>query len=187
MFVLRRFVLMLMSSLLLNVAAADDPRGGQFKIIATQQKKPQPGTIRFKNGLLLSGMCSKETLLNPDAPGTELELRMVDQRARQIFASNRQADVPVVDQSQWPVLTFDIPQKSVSHDALPQGFPVIGPFDANGIAQGVIRLPNGDEEKISVGIVSVNELYAEVRSLTHRWNYAISIDAIPGDKLVSIL
>lgn len=187
MFVRRRFVLILLSSFLLNVGAADDPRGGQLKILATQQKKPQPGTVRFKNSLLLSGMCSKETQLNPDTPGTELELRMVDQRARQIFASNRQADVPVVDQTQWPVLTFDIPQKSVSHHALPQGFPVIGPFDANGIAQGVIRLPNGDEEKISVGIVSVNELYAEVRSLTHRWNYAISFDAIPADKLVSIL
>ncbi len=185
MFVFRRFVLILLSALLLNFSAADDLRG-QLKIIATQQKKPQPGTIRFKNGLLLSGMCSKETLLNPDALGTELELRMVDQRARQIFASNRQTDMPVVDQTQWPI-TFTIPQKSVSHDALPQGFPQIGPFDASGIASGIIRLPNGDEEKISVGIVSVNALYAEVRSLTHRWNYAISIDAIPGDKLVSIL
>ena len=184
----QRIALILLSSMLLNFAAADDPgAGGQLNIIATQQKKPQPGTTRFKNGLVLSGMCSKESLLNPDAPGPELELRMVDQRARQIFASNRQTDVPVVDQTQWPVLTFTIPQKSVSHDALPQGFPQMGPFDANGVADGIIRLPNGEEEKISVGIVSVNEVYAEVRSLTHRWNYAISFDAIPGDTLVSML
>ena len=182
----QRIALILFSSLLVNSVNAADA-GGQLKIIATQQKKPQPGTIRFKNGLQLSGMCSKESLLNPDAPGTPLELRMVDQRARQIFSSNRQADVPVVDQTQWPVLTFTIPQKSVSHDALPKGFPQMGAFDANGIADGIIRLPDGEEEKISVGIVSVNELYAEVRSLTHRWNYAISFDAIPADKLVSIL
>jgi len=182
----QRIAVILLSALLLNSVDAADARG-QLKIIATQQKKPQPGTVRFKNGLQLSGMCSKESLLNPDAPGTPLELRMVDQRARQIFSSNRQADVPVVDQTQWPVLTFTIPQKSVTHDALPKGFPQMGAFDANGIADGIIRLPDGEEQKISVGIVSVNELYAEVRSLTHRWNYAISFDAIPADKLVSIL
>ena len=182
----QRIAMILLSALLLKFTVATDV-GGQLKIIATQQKKPLPGTVRFKNGLQLSGMCSKESLLNPDAPGTPLELRMVDQRARQIFSSNRQADVPVVDQTQWPVLTFTIPQKPVSHDALPQGFPQMGPFDANGIADGIIRLPDGEEEKISVGIVSVNELYAEVRSLTHRWTYAISFDAIPSDKLVSIL
>ncbi len=185
MFKFQRIALILLSALLLNFADADDP-GGQLRIIATQQKKPLPGTVRFKNGLQLSGMCSRESLLHPEAPATPLELRMVDQRARQIFSSNRQADVPVVDQSQWPP-TFTIPQKSVSHDALPQGFPQMGPFQANGIADGMIRLPDGEEEKISVGIVSVNELYAEVRSLTHRWNYAISFDAIPRDKLVSIL
>ena len=111
----QRIGLILLSELLLNFSAGDVC--GQLQLIATQQKKPQPGTVQFKNGLQLSGMCSKEGLLNPDAPGMPLELRMVDQRARQIFSSNRQADVPVVDQTQWPVLTFAIPQKSVSHDA----------------------------------------------------------------------
>ncbi len=181
----QRIGLILLSELLLNFSAGDVC--GQLQLIATQQKKPQPGTVQFKNGLQLSGMCSKEGLLNPDAPGMPLELRMVDQRARQIFSSNRQADVPVVDQTQWPVLTFAIPQKSVSHDALPKGLPQMGAFDAHGIAHGIIRLPDGEEEKITVGIVSVNEMYAEVRSLTHRWNYAISFEAIPNDKLVSIL
>jgi pimeloyl-ACP methyl ester carboxylesterase len=180
-------LVLLLSQLLLNTTAADDPFGGRLRIISTQQKKPQPGTIRFKNGLLLSGMCSKEDQLNPDSPGTTLELRMVDQKSRQIFASNRQAEVPVVDLTQWPDLTFPIPQKAVSRDALPQGLPILGRFDDNGIATGVIPLPNGKEEKISVGIVSINELFAEVRSLTHRWNYAISFDAIPQDRLVSIL
>ncbi len=180
-------LVLLLSHPMLCPAAADDPVGGQLRILATQQKKPQPGTIRFKNGLLLSGMCSKENQLNPDSPGTSLELRMVDQKARQIFASNRQAEVPVVDLTQWPDLTFPIPQKAVARDALPQGLPILGRFDENGIATGIIPLPNGKEEKISVGIVSVNELFAEVRSLTHRWNYAISFDAIPQDKLVSIL
>lgn len=186
MFKFQRIALIVLSTLMLVLSAAAEA-DGQLKIIATQQKKPLPGTVRFKNGLQLSGMCSKESLLNPEVPASPLELRMVDQRARQIFSSNRQADVPVVDQTQWPVLTFTIPQKSVSHDALPHGFPQMGQFQANGIADGIIRLPDGEEEKISVGIVSVNELYAEVRSLTHRWNYAISFDAIPRDKLVSIL
>ena len=183
-----RIIKILLLPLLLNISAADDPAdGGRLKIMATQQKKPQPGTIRFKNGLLLSGMCSKESLLNPAAAGPQLELRMVDQRARQIFASNRQADAPVVDQTKWPVLTFSIPQKVQARDALPQGFPQMGAFDEKGVANGIIRLPNGKEEEISAGIISVNELYAEVRSLTHRWNYAIAFDAIPRDRLVSIL
>ncbi|MCA9010486.1 MAG: hypothetical protein KDB01_12105 [Planctomycetaceae bacterium] len=182
-------VILLLLPICRSAAAADDPvAAGQLRIIAQQHKKPQPGTIRFRNGLLLSGMCSaKESQFNPDARGTELELRMVDQKARQIFASNRQTDAPVVDLTQWPDLTFTIPQKPAARDALPQGIPLMSRFDGNGIANGVIALPNGDEEKISVGITAVNELFAEVRSLTHRWNYAIGFDAIPPDQLVSIL
>jgi len=184
----RRIAIVLLSSqMLLSSAAADEPVVGQLRLLSAQHKKPQPGTVKFNNGLLLSGMCSKESQLNPDVPGAGLELRMVDQKARQIFASNRQADAPVVDLTQWPDLTFDIPQKSTSRDALPQGIPILGRIDENGIATGIIPLPNGKEEKISVGIVSVNELFAEVRSLTHRWNYAIAFDAIPRDRLVRIL
>ena len=172
-----------------HFANADDPAagGGQLKILGTQQKKPQPGSIRYKSGLLLSGMCSNETQLNPEFPGTTLEMRMVDQGARQIFASNRQAEVPVIDEKQWPVLTFKIPQKNRSRSALPQGFPQMGPFDEIGVANGIIHLPSGKTEDISVGIISINEMFAEVRSLTHSWNYSVALDAIPRDKLVSIL
>lgn len=178
-----------LSGVLLPLAAADDPGagGGQLRIIAAGQKKPQPGSIRYKSGLLLSGMCSNETQLTTDYPGTPLELRMVDQGARQIFASNRQAEVPVIDEKQWPLLTFTIPQKTKSRSALPQGFPQMGPFDQNGVANGVIHLPNGKTEEITTGIVSINEMFAEVRSLTHSWNYTVALDAIPRNNLVSIL
>jgi len=182
-------LIFLMSQLLSGYfAAADEAAGGKLRILPPPpHNKPQPGTMKFKNGLLLSGMCSKEKQLNSDARGPELELRMVDQKSRQIFASNRQTEPPVVDLTQWPDLTFPIPQKVVSRDALPQGLPILGRFAENGIATGTIALPNGKEEKISVGIVSVNELFAEVKSLTHRWDYAIAFDAIPQDQLVSIL
>jgi pimeloyl-ACP methyl ester carboxylesterase len=187
---IQQISLILLSVLLVrSIAAYDQPTlPGQFRLIAVQKGTPQPGTIRYKNGLLLSGMCSKkETTLYPDLPDANLELRMVDQQARQVFASNRQAELPVVDKTQWPVLTFKIPQKSTAHDALPSGIVQMGPFDQNGIAEGTVTLPTGKEEKIRVGIISINEIFAEVRSLTHRWNYFISFDAIPGDKLVSIL
>ncbi|HRA86513.1 MAG TPA: alpha/beta hydrolase [Planctomycetaceae bacterium] len=189
MLTILRGVMLILSGMLLNTAIGDDPAagGGQLKIIGTHQKKPQPGSIRYKSGLVLSGLCSSETQLNPDFPGTALEMRMVDQGARQIFASNRQAEVPVIDESQWPVLTFTIPQKNKSRSALPQGFPVMGPFDGDGIANGIIHLPNGKSDDISVGIISINDMFAEVRSLTHSWNYAVGFDAIPRDKLVSIL
>lgn len=108
-------------------------------------------------------MCSaKESQFNPDARGTELELRMVDQKSRQIFASNRQTDAPVVDLTQWPDLTFTIPPE-VRRPRRIASNPLMSRFDGNGIANGVIALPNGDEEKISVGITAVNELFAEVR------------------------
>ncbi len=186
---IQQFSILLMFALLARPIAALDPPAvpGQFRLIAAQKGTPQPGTIRYKNGLLLSGMCSKESTLYPDLPDAKLELRMVDQQARQVFASNRQAELPVIDKTQWPVLTFKIPQKSTAHDALPAGIVQIGPFDSEGIAEGSVTLPNGTEEKIRVGIISINEMFAEVRSLTHRWNYSISFDAIPSDKLVSIL
>jgi len=181
-------IILLLALLAGSIAAYDQPAvPGQFRLIAVQKGTPQPGTIRYKNGLLLSGMCSKETTLYPDLPDAKLELRMIDQQARQVFASNRQAELPVIDKTQWPVLTFKIPQKSTAHDALPPGIVQIGPFDKDGIAEGSVALSNGKEEKIRVGIISINEMFAEVRSLTHRWNYSISFDAIPGDKLVSIL
>ena len=53
----QRIAMILLSALLLKFTVATDV-GGQLKIIATQQKKPLPGTVRFKNGLQLSGMCS---------------------------------------------------------------------------------------------------------------------------------
>ena len=97
-------------------------------------------------------------------------------------------NAPVVDLTQWPDLTFTIPQKVDFPGRIAAGNSAswAGSTETE-LPTGVIALPNGNEEKISVGIVSVNELFAEVRSLTHRWNYAISFDAIPQDQLVSIL
>lgn len=189
MSMIKQIAIVLLATLLMSpILSADDPAaGGQLRLIA-QKKGPQPGTIRFKNGLLLSGMCSKESTFYPELPGaTSLELRMVDQKSRQIYASNRQADLPVFDESQWPVLIFPIAQKSTSRATLPQGIIRMGPFDRLGVSEGTIQMAGGQEEKIQTGIISINEMYAEVRSLTHRWNYAISFDAIPGDALVGIV
>ena len=144
--------------------------------------KPQPGSVRLKNGLILSGMTSTASSLAPE--GVEvldqgLELRLIDQGARKLYVSNRRSEAPVINNLEWPVLTFSIPQKRVSRDILPRAIPDLGPFDSTGVATGTLRLTNGRVDEIKVAITSVNELYAEVTSLTHDWKYSIAFDAIP--------
>ncbi len=45
---------------------------------------------------------------------------------------------------------------------MPDGIPTLGAFDTQGISRGTLHRPNGRKDEIVVGIVAINELYAEV-------------------------
>ncbi len=146
------------------------------------REKPEPGSVRLKSGLILSGMISTASSLAPE--GVEvvdqgLNMRLIDQGARKVFVPIRRSETPVINKLEWPALTFSIPQKHGRRVPLPRAMPEIGPFDQNGVANGKLRMPNGRVDDIQVAITSINELFAEVTSLTHHWKYSIAFDAVP--------
>lgn len=157
--------------------------------------RPAPGSIRVDNGMIFSGMYSKATTLAPirrnggplDRPDQQLEMRLIDQKAREIYVSGRRAELPVANNLVWPNSVFVIPQKRVSRKVMPEGIPTLGLFDSEGLARGTLHRPNGRKDEIVVGIVAINELYAEVSCLTHDWSYCISFNSIPRQNLPAIL
>ena len=171
------------------------PPGAElFKILPPKQK-PQLGSVRLKNGLIYSGLVSKASTLSPvrnelnptDRPDQRLEMRLVDQKAREIYLPVRRSESPVLNNLVWPSQSYSISQKRIARKSMPAGIPQLGPIGSDGIAHGKIFLPNGKSDEIQVAIVSINELYAEVQGLTHDWKYAIAFDAIPREHLLGIL
>jgi pimeloyl-ACP methyl ester carboxylesterase len=157
--------------------------------------RPAPGSIRVDSGMIFSGMYSKATTLAPirrdggplDRPDQQLEMRLIDQKAREIYVSGRRAEPPVANNLVWPNSVFVIPQKRISRKVMPEGIPTLGQFDSEGLSRGTLHRSNGRKDEIVVGIVAINELYAEVSCLTHDWSYCISFDSIPRQHLPAIL
>lgn len=174
---------------------ADEPKAVIKEIPLPPPDRPAPGSIRVENGMIFSGMYSKATTLAPirrgggplDRPDQQLEMRLIDQKAREIYISGRRAEPPVANNLVWPNSIFVIPQKRISRKVMPEGIPTLGPFDTEGISRGTLHRPNGRKDEIVVGIVAINELYAEVSCLTHDWSYSISFDSIPRQHLPKIL
>ena len=177
------------------VHAVDEPKAVIKEIPLPPPDRPAPGSIRVENGMIFSGMYSKATTLAPirrgggplDRPDQQLEMRLIDQKAREIYVSGRRAEPPVANNLVWPNSVFVIPQKRISRKVMPEGIPTLGPFDSNGVSRGTLHRPNGRKDEIVVGIVAVNELYAEVSCLTHDWSYSITFDSIPRQHLPDIL
>jgi len=174
---------------------AQAPQAAIVKIVPPLRQKPQAGSVLLRNGLIYSGMCSRATTLAPvrfnlgpsERFDQQLEMRLVDQKAREIYLPVRRSESPSMDNLVWPNLTFSIRQKRIDRKALPAGIPDLGPFDSKGIARGKLHRANGKVEDIQTGIVAINELYAEVLCLTHDWSYCVAFDAIPRNQLESIL
>ncbi len=174
---------------------SDPPKAVIKEIPLPPPDRPAPGSIRVDNGMIFSGMYSKATTLAPirrgggplDRPDQQLEMRLIDQKAREIYVSGRRAEPPVANNLVWPNSVFAIPQKRISRKVMPEGIPTLGAFDAEGISRGTLHRPNGRKDDIVVGIVAMNELYAEVSCLTHDWSYCISFDSIPRQHLKDIL
>ena len=177
------------------VHAVDEPKAVLKEIPLPPPDRPAPGSIRVENGMIFSGMYSRATTLAPirrgggplDRPDQQLEMRLIDQKAREIYVSGRRAEPPVANNLVWPNSVFVIPQKRISRKLMPEGIPTLGPFDSNGVSRGTLHRPNGRKDEIVVGIVAVNELYAEVSCLTHDWSYSITFDSIPRQHLPDIL
>lgn len=173
----------------IRAAAADEPAvNAGLRLMQPPREKPQPGSVRLKNsGLIYSGMCSSQSSLAPEGTDVDqrLELRMIDQGARRVYVSNRTGDAPVVNPLDWPSLTFEIKRRRQGRKPLPKGHRIVGAFDASGQARGEIVLVSGEREEFVVAITKINEVAAEVTSLTHDLTYSVAIDAIPRMHLVS--
>lgn len=173
----------------------DPPKAVIKEIPLPPPDRPAPGSVRVDNGMIFSGMYSKATTLAPirrgggplDRPDQQLEMRLIDQKARRIYVSGRRAEPPVANNLVWPNSVFAIPQKRIARKVMPEGIPTLGAFDTQGISRGTLHRPNGRKDEIVVGIVAINELYAEVSCLTHDWSYCISFDSIPRQHLPEIL
>lgn len=152
---------------------------------SADNEKPKPGSVRLQNGLILRGMCSAESsFVDDEAADQRLELRLIDQGFRRIYVSTRRSEPPVENPGDWPALDFPIAQRrSGSRRSVPGiiGIPKFSGFDPQGRGTVTLRLPQGREEVIQVGITQINELYAEVQGLSHDWKYSVALKSLPAN------
>ncbi|MBL8818803.1 MAG: hypothetical protein JNL58_22430 [Planctomyces sp.] len=146
---------------------------------------PVAGAVQSNSGIIFRGMCSRETTLSPDGRDERIEVRKIDQGFRHVYIASQNSNPVVINPQDWPNQSFRIRQKAVSRKPIPDiiGVPDISDFDENGIATVRLRLAQGREEEITVAITQVNELFADVTSLTHNWQYRIPLSAIPQNRM----
>ena len=175
--------------------AVDEQPKGEVRILPLDREKPQAGTVRLNNGLILSGMCSSETTLAPlpssrrvvDKTDQKLSLQLIHQGSREVYVPARRSEAPVPDVNAWPALSFRIPRKRIRRDTRPPILPALEPFNDSGLTRGSVLRPNGESQEIQAGIVGINELFAEAQSLTHDWSFPVSLETIPRQNLVPML
>jgi pimeloyl-ACP methyl ester carboxylesterase len=150
------------------------------KCYAQRKDEPVPGAVQFSNGMILRGMCSSVKTVD-DAFQQRLELRMIDQGYRQVYVSIRHSESPVVNPNDWPNLSFTIPHRRTGARPMAEviGAPHSTPFDSKGVSTIKLRMPGNRIEEIKVGVSKINELFADVRGLTHDWNYRVSLRTFP--------
>jgi pimeloyl-ACP methyl ester carboxylesterase len=180
-----------------HIAAADEPAPapGEIRILPVEREKPQAATVRLRNGLSLSGMVSPATTLAPlpasgrsvDRIEQKLLMRLIHQGSREIYVPTRRTDPPVPDVNAWPAQSFAIPRTKQRRDVRPPILPQLSTFDELGIARGKTIRTNGESRDVTAAVTAINELYAVVTSSTHDWEYAVQLDAIPRQHLLSIL
>ncbi|MFM7058576.1 MAG: hypothetical protein ACKO2P_16805 [Planctomycetota bacterium] len=176
---------------------ADEPDQppGEIRILPVEREKPQAASVRLRNGLILNGMVSPATSLAPlpasgravDRIEQKLLMRLIYQGSREIYVPTRRTDPPVPDVNAWPAQSFSIPRTRQRRDVRPLLLPQLSTFDELGIARGKTTRANGESRDIMAAVTSINELYAVVTSSTHDWEYAVQLDAIPRQHLLSLL
>ena len=152
--------------------------------MAAPPSNPEPGAVQVENGLILSGMCSTtNTFFDGDGVlDLGIELRLIDQGFRKVYVSTRTSQPAVPNPAAWPVQIFSVPQKRTANARLPQAVGPLsfGPFGSDGTAIVGVATADNRIEEIQVGIVQINELYAEVIGLTHNWRFSVSTASLPA-------
>ncbi|MEZ6042644.1 MAG: hypothetical protein R3C20_19275 [Planctomycetaceae bacterium] len=111
-----------------------------------------------------------------------ISLRCIDQGYRRVFVGSRTSSTTIPNPNDWPVQSFAIPQKRTGRDRLPQIVGPIGfaPFQPDGTTTVRVQTSRGKVEEIRLGIVQVNELFAEAIGLTHNWKLKVSTRTLPA-------
>ena len=175
-------------------SAADEEKG-DVRFIPVDEEKPVAGSVRVSSGQIYSGMISNATTLAPlpasrrvvDKPDQKLPLRMIDQGYREIYVPRRRAEETVPDVTAWPIISLPIPRQRSSRQPRPLILPALPAFESNGTARTSIVRPSGETQELSVAVTAINDLFAVVSSLTHDWQYQISLDSLPAQTLVETL
>ena len=188
------WLLLIVFSVVIHPLAADEPQA-DVRIIPIEEEKPVPGSVRISSGQILGGMISSATTLAPlpvsrrvvDKIDQKLALRVISQGYRDIYVPRRRAEQPVPDITAWPALSLPIPRQRTARKPRPLILPALSPFDGLGVSRATVPRPGEDPEELSAAVTAVNEMYAEVTSLTHDWTFAVSLDSLPTQNLVSTL
>ncbi|MFN9285303.1 MAG: hypothetical protein ACK5YX_16495 [Planctomyces sp.] len=175
-------------------SAADEEKG-DVRFIPVDEEKPVAGSVRVSSGQIYSGMISNATTLAPlpasrrvvDKPDQKLPLRMIDQGYREIYVPRRRAEETVPDVTAWPIISLPIPRQKSSRQPRPLILPALPAFESNGTARTSIVRASGETQELSVAVTAINDLFAVVSSLTHDWQYQISLDSLPAQTLVETL
>lgn len=145
---------------------------------------PVPGAVRLPGDLMLRGLVSVTRSLDPAQGKRFQELRRIDQGFRSYYLSTRTARFAGEDPDVIPSLEFSLRRRR-GRARMPTaiGVPAISAFDTNGEATVRLRLQNGSIEEIRVGVSRINRDRVEITSLTHAWNFGMSLSALPDHVL----
>lgn len=140
-----------------------------------------PGAVRLDNGLILRGVCGVTPTFAPSGQNQRLELRRIEQQIRTYYVSTRTSDPVVPDNQVLPRHSFEVPQKRSGLKPMDYliGQHRTAPFDTAGRSFLELFLGEGKTVRIDVGITKVNSQFVTVSSLTHRWEYWLSMSQIP--------
>lgn len=175
--------------------SAADEKKGDVRFIPVDEEKPVAGSVRVSSGHIYSGMISSATTLAPmpasrrvvDKQDQKLSLRMIDQGYREIYVPRRRAEETVPDVTAWPIVSLPIPRQRNARQPRPLILPALPAFERNGTAQTSIIRPSGETQELKVAVTAINDLFAVVSSLTHDWQYQVSLDSLPTQTLVETL
>lgn len=144
-----------------------------------------PGAIRLDNGLILRGMCGTTSSFAPNGQDQRLEMRRIEQQIRTYYVSTRTSDPVVPDNQVLPRHSFDVPQKRTNLKPMDYliGQHRTAPFDNQGRSFLELFLAGDKTIRIDVGITKVNSQFVTVSSLSHRWEYWVSLSQIPDSVL----
>ena len=145
---------------------------------------PEAGAVQLDNGLIVKGMCSTTNTFY-DGEGLldlGIELRLIDQGYRKVYVATRTSQKAIPNPTDWPVQSFSVPQKRTSSDRLPRavGPLAFGPFGVDGTATVSVATADSGVQQIRVGIIKINELYAEAIGLTHNWRFSVATQSLPS-------